>query len=474
MGNDKPLRGRDGGGVPNEGNTMNEHRARILIVDDDQDIREVMGDRLEAQGFEVTTASNGVEGLQHIRTDDPNLVLLDLQMPEMDGMQVLHQIAEERLDTTVVVITAYGSIQRAVDAMKAGAFDFVPKPFEPERLRVVVEKAVERERLRREHAYLRAEADDASPTLIGDSPKMQEVLGIARKAAESPATILLLGESGTGKEVLARTIHRWSPRRDRPFIAVNCVALPEQLLESELFGHEKGAFTGADRQKKGRFELARSGTILLDEIGATKPDLQLKLLRALQEGTFERVGGNQVLRADVRILAATNRNLERAIEDGSFLEDLYYRLNVVSLTLPPLRERVEDIPALSHFFLRKYVHEAKREVLDISDEAMQCLTAYPWPGNIRELENAIERAVVLGSGMQIEPADLPEQVVGTERLPQREDNLGIGYHESVDAFRRQIIRAALERTGGNQSRAAEMLGLQRTYLSRLIRNLGLR
>ena len=474
MGNDKPLRGRDGGGVPNEGNTMNEHRARILIVDDDQDIREVMGDRLEAQGFEVTTASNGVEGLQHIRTDDPNLVLLDLQMPEMDGMQVLHQIAEERLDTTVVVITAYGSIQRAVDAMKAGAFDFVPKPFEPERLRVVVEKAVERERLRREHAYLRAEADNASPTLIGDSPKMQEVLGIARKAAESPATILLLGESGTGKEVLARTIHRWSPRRDRPFVAVNCVALPEQLLESELFGHEKGAFTGADRQKKGRFELARSGTILLDEIGATKPDLQLKLLRVLQEGTFERVGGNQVLRADVRILAATNRNLERAIEDGSFLEDLYYRLNVVSLTLPPLRERVEDIPALSHFFLRKYVHEAKREVLDISDEALQHLTAYPWPGNIRELENAIERAVVLGSGTQIEPADLPEQVVGAERLPQREDNLGIGYHESVDAFRRQIIRAALERTGGNQSRAAEMLGLQRTYLSRLIRNLGLR
>jgi len=453
---------------------MTNRQARILIVDDDEDIREVVGDRLAAQGFEITTASNGAEGLGRIRTEDPDLVLLDLQMPEMDGMEVLRRIQEERLDTTVVVITAYGSIERAVEAMKAGAFDFVPKPFEPERLRVVVEKAIERERLRREHAYLRAEADDAFPTLIGDAPNMQEILAIARKAAESPATILLLGESGTGKEVLARTIHRWSPRRDRPFIAVNCVALPEQLLESELFGHEKGAFTGADRRKKGRFEIARGGTLLLDEIGATKPDLQLKLLRVLQEGTFERVGGDQPLHADVRILAATNRNLEQAIQDGSFLEDLYYRLNVVSLTLPPLRERTEDIPALSRFFLRKYAHEAKREVLDISDEALQHLTTYTWPGNIRELENTIERAVVLGTGPQIQPDDLPHQITAAEHLPQGGIHPDTGYHESVDAFRRQIIRTALEQTGGNQSRAAELLGLQRTYLVRLIKNLGLR
>jgi DNA-binding NtrC family response regulator len=446
-------------------------RGRVLIVDDDVDVREVLVDRLRAEGFETVAASDGAEGLRRIREEDFDLVLLDLQMPEMDGMGVLRRLQEERLDATVVIMTAYGSIELAVEAMKAGAFDFIPKPLHVERLRVVVEKAAERQQLRRENAYFREQAAGALPTLIGDSPKMQEVLKVARRAAESTATVLLLGESGTGKEVLARAMHAWSPRRERPFVAVNCVALSEHLLESELFGHEKGAFTGAHSQRKGRFEVARGGTILLDEIGAMKPDLQVKLLRVLQEGEFERVGGSQAIQTDVRVIAATNRDLERAMAEGTFLKDLYFRLNVVSVSLPPLRERREDIPALARFFLQKYAHEAKRGVTGISEEAMACLSAYPWPGNVRELENAVERAVVLGAGEEVGPEDLPDQVVGMGQ-PQGPDRApGAGFHEAVQEYKRQLIRGALEKTGGNQSRAAEALGLQRTYLARLIRTL---
>jgi DNA-binding NtrC family response regulator len=450
---------------------MNTSRGRILIVDDDPDIREVLEDRLTAQGFEATVAANGLEGLQAIRAETPDLVILDLQMPEMDGMTVLQRMAEERIDTTVVVVTAYATVERAVAAMKAGAFDFLTKPFDPERLRVVVEKAVERERLRREHAWFRERAVDTLPLIAGESAGMRDLLAVARKAAESTATMLLLGESGTGKEVLARAIHQWSPRRDRPFVAVNCMALAESLLESELFGHEKGAFTGAYRQEKGKFEIARGGTILLDEIGATRPDLQLKLLRVLQEGAFERVGGHHVIRADVRVIAATNRNLAQAIRAGAFLEDLYYRLNVVSITLPPLRERPEDIPALAAFFLQKYARETKREVLGIAEEALAALRAYPWPGNIRELENAIERAVVLGTGTKIGLADLPEQVVRATAFPelpgpaersrlqamirQKGEDRTYPIDESTDEL---LIRAALAYVKGDKDRAIALLG----------------
>ena len=453
---------------------MNGPRGRILIVDDDADIREMLTDRLEAGGFEVVTASDGAKGLQRIRREDLDLVLLDLQMPVMDGMGVLRGLQEERIDATVVVMSAYGTIALAVEAMKRGAFDFLPKPLEPDRIRLTVEKGVERQRMRRENAFLR-EAAGVAPTLIGDSPRMREVLKVARRAAESTATVLLLGESGTGKEVLARTIHGWSERRERPYVAVNCVALSEHLLESELFGHERGAFTGAVGQKKGRFEVAREGTLLLDEVGAMRPDLQMKLLRVLQEGAFERVGGTEALQTDVRVIAATNRDLERAMADGTFLKDLYYRLNVVTISLPPLRERQEDLPALSRFFLQKYAHEAKREVVGISEEAMTCLTAYAWPGNVRELENAMERAVVLGVAEEIGPEDLPDQVVGMAHVGGRDASPeGVGFHASVQAFKRQFIRGALEKAGGNQSRAAEMLGLQRTYLARLIRTLEVR
>ena len=467
---------------------MTMPNGRILTIDDDPDIREVLEDRLTAQGFEVVTASSGKEGLQRIRTETLDLVILDLQMPDMGGMAVLQQMKEEQLDITVVVLTAYGSIQRAVEAMRAGAFDFITKPFEPDRLQVVVEKGIAQERLQRENARLREAASATMPTMIAESPVMRDILKMAQRASESSATILLLGESGVGKEVLARSIHHWSTRRDRPFVAVNCMALADTLLESELFGHEKGAFTGAARQKKGKFEAARTGTILLDEIGATKLDFQLKLLRVLQDGDFERVGGEHVIRADARVIAATNRDLKKAITEGAFLDDLYYRLNVVSITVPPLRDRRDDIPALSRFFLSKYAHEAKRDVIGFTDDALAALLLYAWPGNIRELENAIERAVVLGGSDKIRPQDLPDQVVKISS-PAHEPSPVVSIddwlkeilqHGSGETTRsllevaeEQVIRAVVSRVNGNQSKAARILGIDRKKVGRRMAKYGI-
>jgi two-component system, NtrC family, response regulator AtoC len=447
-------------------------KGRLLIVDDDIDIRRTLGDRLESDGYGVQLAANGIEGLQLIRDTDPELVLLDLQMPELNGMGVLQALAEEDLAPTVVVITAYGSVDRAVGAMQAGAFDFIAKPFDPERIRVVVEKALGHERLRRDSLYWREQTAGSVPDFVSRSPQMEAVVAMARKAADSRTTVLLQGESGTGKGVLARAMHRWSPRHRRPFISVNCVALPENLLESELFGHEKGAFTGADRRRKGRFEAAHGGTILLDEIGATQPALQLKLLQVLQEGCFERVGGEHRMEVDVRVIAATNRDLRQAIAEGSFLEDLYYRLNVISLTLAPLRDRKEDIPVLAEVFLRRHAVDTKRPVTAISTVAMQSLCSYNWPGNVRELENTIERAVVLGVAEEIRPEDLADQVLAAGR--DTDHGVKSGYHAAVEACKRQLIQGALAQTDGNQSRAADLLGVHRTYLSRLTKKLGLR
>jgi DNA-binding NtrC family response regulator len=388
---------------------------------------------------------------------------------------VLKQLREERLDPVVVMITAHGSVERAVEAMRLGAFDFVEKPFDTGRIEVVLDKALAATALRREHAALQEAIREQTPAFIGEAPLVVEVAATARRAAESDATVLVLGESGTGKEVLAQAIHAWSPRRNGPFVAVNCAGLPDQLLESTLFGHERGAFTGATEQKKGKFEIARGGTILLDEIAELKPELQAKLLRVLQDGLFERLGGTRPLQADVRVLAATNRNLEEALTQGEFREDLFYRLNVVSLTLPPLRQRAEDIPALAAHFLERYSREAKRHFKGISDDAMECLVAYSWPGNVRELANTIERAVVLGVGEWIEPEWLPAQVVsGKAATGEIRADTGLPFHEAVDEYKRVLIRESLEKAGGNQSRAAEMLGLQRTYLARLLTNLGLR
>ncbi|MBT5057277.1 MAG: sigma-54-dependent Fis family transcriptional regulator [Gemmatimonadetes bacterium] len=447
-------------------------KGRVLIVDDEEDIRDTLADRVEAEGFEVATASDGIRGLDKMREFDPDLVLLDLQMPRLDGLGVLARIRADEVDVSVVVISAYGTLEKVVEAMKAGADDFVPKPFDADHLRVVVTRSVERQRLRRENALLREDAGADVLPIIGGSSSVVEMMDVGKRAATSTASILLLGESGTGKEVLARAIHGWSPRRDMPFVGVNCTALHGHLLESELFGHEKGAFTGAEKLKRGRFEAARGGTLLLDEIGATQPDFQVKLLRVLQEGVFERVGGERPIEADVRIIAATNRDLEKAIDDGSFLGDLYYRLNVVAIQVPPLRDRRDDIPELARFFIRKHAHQVNRDVLDLTQPAIDALVSHDWPGNIRELENAVQRAVVLGQGEHIELEELPHHVRGggtsaKEPIPD-------GYHAAMEAYQRRLIQQALQETDGNQSQAAELLGLQRTYMSRLMKTLGLR
>ncbi len=438
-------------------------RPRLLIVDDDRAIRESLAERFTAREYAVTTAGSGEEALERARAG-VDLVLLDLMLPRGDGAWVLEKLREEGIAATVVVITAHGTIERAVEAMRAGAYDFLQKPFEPRLIEETLRRALERAHLLAENRALRsAVAEDG---LVVADPCMERVLAVARKAAPSEATVLLLGESGTGKEVVARAIHRWSERGGGPFMAVNCAALAETLLEAELFGHEKGAFTGASDRREGRLEAARGGTLFLDEIGDTSPAFQTKLLRVLETRTFERVGGQRPLRADVRFVAATNRDLAQAVERGSFRSDLYWRLNVIPIELPPLRERPLDIEALARHFVERLAREVKRPGLALSDEALACLRAQSWPGNVRELRNALERAVVLCEGERIEPEDLPPELAAAEET-------GSGFHARVEGFRRAAIREALEECGGNQTQAARKLGLQRTYLARLIRKYGL-
>ncbi|HSF59720.1 MAG TPA: sigma-54 dependent transcriptional regulator, partial [Candidatus Binatia bacterium] len=361
---------------------MESLAGNILVVDDDPDIREVLADRLDSLGYRVLTAANGAEGLEAFERHSPHLVLLDIEMPGMNGLEMLAEIRKREHDTAIIMITAYGTIERAVEAMKEGAYDFIPKPFEPDHVALIVAKALERDTLKREVEILAEELDERHHMVVGQSPQMGRALDVAKKAAASRSTILLLGESGTGKEIFARAIHNWSDRSNKPFVAINCVGLSKALLESELFGHEKGAFTGALQVKKGKIELAQGGTVFLDEVGDISTELQTKLLRFLQEREFERVGGNTPISVDVRIIAATNRDLNSALRGGQFREDLYYRLNVIPLTLPPLRERKEDIPGLANYFLGRFALETKKNFIRISEEAMQKLTGYEWPGNV--------------------------------------------------------------------------------------------
>jgi len=358
---------------------MTAYRAKILIVDDDRDIREVIRDRLKAMSFEVMEASDGVEALVKLREDAPSITLLDLQLPKKGGLEVLKEAREEGLETTTIVITAYGTIEKAVEAMRAGAYDFLTKPFSPGHLEVVIGKALEREGLRRENLLLSAEVKGKDRPIIGHSPLIRSAVELVKRAAASHSTILLLGETGTGKEVFARAIHQWSPRRDRPFVVVNCVALSEELLESELFGHERGAFTGAHRMKQGRLELADGGTAFLDEIGDLKPRLQAKLLRVLQEHEFERVGGTKPIRVDLRFVAATNRRLDKAMREGLFREDLFFRLSVVTVPLPPLRDRPEDIVPLVNHFLARLCGELGKRIKEITPEGWELLSGESLP-----------------------------------------------------------------------------------------------
>jgi two-component system, NtrC family, response regulator AtoC len=447
---------------------MESFAGNILVVDDDGDIREVLGDRLQSLGYRVFAAEAAKAGLDLLERQNPQLVLLDIEMPDMNGIDMLREIRRREHDVTVVMITAYGTIERAVEAMKEGAYDFISKPFEPDHVALIVAKALERERLKRELELLAEEVDDRHRMILGQSLSITQAVEKAKKAAASRSTVLLLGESGTGKEIFARAIHNWSDRKDKPFVAINCVGLSKELLESELFGHEKGAFTGALQLKKGKMELADGGTVFLDEVGDISTELQTKLLRFLQEREFERIGGTKPISVNVRIIAATNRDLNNAVREGKFREDLYYRLNVVLLMLPALREREEDIPGLANYFLKRSALETKKNFTGIAQEALKKLLVYPWPGNVRELANVIESAVVLGQGPELTLHDLPPKVVAPEPKAIKD---GFSYHGAIDDYRRELIEKTLAQTQGNRAAAAKILGLQRTYLSRLIKAL---
>ena len=448
---------------------MTSRKATIMVVDDDPDIRLILEDRLEALNYRVETAANGGEALDKVAEAEPDLMFLDLQMPGMDGFQVLRKL-KDHSDLAIIIITAFGTIEKAVEAIKEGAFDFITKPFSPEHLDLVIKKALECKALRQENFYLKSEINAAAVEIVGKNPKLQNAIEIAKKVAATSSTVLLLGESGSGKEVFARSIHRWSPRAQGPFVVVNCVALRDELLESELFGHEKGAFTGAHEIRKGKLEIANGGTVFLDEIGDFKPDLQAKLLRVIQEREFERVGGNKNIHVDIRIIAATNRDLQQDVQEGRFREDLFFRLNVVAISLPPLREKKEDIPLLADLFLRRCCRILKKPLLKLSAEAMDHLMAYHWPGNVRELANLIERAAILVKGTEIMPEDLPLLRTKYSSAGSIQEN---NYHAAIRSYQKEVIRQALQSTDGNQAKAARLLGLQRTYLSRLIRKLSI-
>jgi DNA-binding NtrC family response regulator len=444
--------------------------AQVLIVDDDSASRELLEVWVKAFKCEAVMAGDGQEALAVIRRDPPALVLLDLQMPGMGGIEVLRVLRHERINLPVVVITAHGSIESAVQAMKEGAYDFILKPFDPKHLEIVITKALERESLKREIEVLTEEVDKRYHLVVGKSASMNEAVETAKKAATSKSTVLLLGESGTGKESLARSIHSWSERKNKPFIAINCVGLSKELLESELFGHEKGAFTGAHELKKGKMEVAHGGTVFLDEVGDISPELQAKLLRFLQEREFERVGGTRPIGVDVRIVAATNRDLEQSVSDGRFRPDLYHRLNVIPVALPALKNRKEDVPALAHYFMKRFSQEAKRSFAEISQEALEKMINHEWPGNVRELANVVERAVVLGLGPRIEVRDLPPRIAGAEPALA---TANLSYRNALETCKREIIRRALSQCSGNRQSAAKFLGLHEKYLATLLKNLGL-
>ncbi len=446
--------------------------AAILVIDDNAALRDGMAVSLSRSGHEVVAASGGAEGLAAAEKRRFDLVVTDLKMEGIDGLEVTRRLRAKDPLAALLVVTAFGTIETAVAAMKEGALDFLTKPFSPEVLRAKVDKALEVARLRRESERLRERASGLADALagpfdpkglIGSSPPMRELLAALPRVAASETAALVTGESGTGKELVARAIHDLSPRRDGPFVTVNCAALPEGLLESELFGHERGAFTGAVKRKLGRFELADEGTLFLDEIGELPLSLQAKLLRLLQEHEFQRVGGEETLRADVRVVAATNRELAKEAEAGRFRQDLYYRIAIVPLRLPPLRERPGDVRELAEHFVRKHAPRVNRKVRGISEEAHAALARHGWPGNVRELENAIERALVFAEGDRIEPDQLPElSAARGAGLPVLSGERALP--ELLEEIERQLIAQAYERAKGKKTETARLLGIKTSAL----------
>ena len=455
----------------------------ILIIEDEVSVRSALRARLADLGHTVQEAATAGEGLAHLAAGVTELVLLDYKLPDADGLEVLERIRREWPDVAVVVMTGFANVGVAVQAMRLGAADYVTKPFSLDEMMVVVEKVLEEKRLRSEVARLRAGQHQqfGFDQVIARSPKMREILDLVRHIAQSEArTILLQGESGTGKDLVAKVIHYNSPRGARPFMNITCTALPESLLESELFGHERGAFTDARRQKQGLFELADGGTIFLDEIGDMPQALQARLLRFLEEKAFRRVGGTVDIRVDVRIIAATNQKLKRLVETGVFREDLFYRLNVLPINLPPLRERPEDVPLLAAHFIEEYNREFHKEVAGLEPATLQVLQAYRWPGNVREMRNIIERAMLLTAGGRLTPDVLPTEVKQAAASPpgqeaEEEPLVRLG-DQGIDLreVERQLVAQAIEKAGGNQSRAAGMLGITRDQLRYRLEKFGLR
>jgi len=504
----------------------------LLVVDDDETNRKILSGRLEAEGYKVFVAENGRRALEMIETQPFDLVLLDILMPEMDGYQVLQYLKSRQTlhNIPVIVLSALDEIESAVRCIEMGAEDYLTKPFNPVLLRARIGACLEKkrlrdqevaylqnvssvtnaaaavetgvfepesltevakrtdelgrlarvfqgmarevyareERLKRDVAVLSEETGDRYRLILGKSASMNQAVDLAKKVAASKATVLLLGESGTGKELFARAIHRWSDRSANPFVAINCVGLSKELLESDLFGHERGAFTGAQQLKKGKIELGDSGTVFLDEVGDISPEIQAKLLRFLQEREFERVGGLKPIRVDVRIIAATNRNLEKAVSEGHFREDLYHRLQVVPIILPPLRERKEDIPSLIDFFLQRFSLETKKHFTEVSADAQGKLLAYDWPGNVRELANVMERAIVTGTEPRVTLHDLPDRIIADE---PRINSDRFSYRGAMDATKREVVVRALAQTQGKRTAAAKLLGIRRSYLLKLMKAL---
>ena len=439
-------------------------KGRVLVVDDERRQRDILQMILEAEGYETTAAGNGRQALQVAEGAGFDVVLTDLKMPDLNGIELLSEILKLQPPPLVILMTAHGTIDSAVDAMRKGAFDYLTKPLEKDELLLVLRRAMERAHLVRENRMLHEQLRDRFrlDNIVGAHGSMQDVFRIVHKVAASTSTVLIYGESGTGKELVARALHHESDRRGRPFYAVNVAALPESILEAELFGHEKGAFTGAEMRKIGLFEQASGSTLFLDEVGDLKRDLQVKLLRALQEREIMRVGGTERIRMDVRIVAATNQDLERAVREGRFREDLYYRLNVIPIVLPPLRERRTDIPLLVDHFLAKYGGSRRRGA---GEDALKTLMAYDWPGNVRELESVIERALLLGEGDLIVPADLPASVRSGAGAARRATDIEIpDTGIDLEAVERSLILKALDKAGGNVTRAARLLGLSRRTL----------
>jgi len=457
--------------------TRTETRARLLVVDDEPGIRQVLETAFTDRGLDVSAASNGDKAIELLQEKPFDVVITDLKMPGRDGMAVLRAAKEAAVDASIIVITAYGTLETAVEAMRLGAFDFIAKPFKLQEIELKVDKI-----LRHRAEVIALPPGKQAPGLvdrrriIGDSKLTRQLLKMIDKIGPSRSSVLITGPSGTGKELVARAIHDASPRRERPFLALNCAALAPGVLESELFGHERGAFTGATGQRAGRFEQAHTGTLFLDEVAEIDPSIQTKLLRVLQEGEFERVGGQQTIKVDVRIVAATNRDLREAIEKGDFREDFYYRLNVFSLRTEPLKRRRDDIPALVDVFLARFSAETGKTVAGVEDEVMSFFMRYPWPGNIRELENMLERAVVLCEGSIVTVEELPQELFFVQEDDEPEPVEAPEHGsliERTDKLESEMIQAALERFRWNKTKAAEHLGLKRTTLQYKIKKYGL-